>query len=172
MEIHIENPISWGKKISVILIVIGILAISGTAGIVIQEIKAQSLAFWFSAQPKDLAIAQGNTLLAMSNPSGAPKPAQKIKMVVTAYSSTTWQTDSDPFVTASGSEVKEGIVANNLLPFGTQIRIPEIYGDKVFVVEDRMHWRKGYYHLDIWFLNYWEAKDFGAKRAYIEILES
>ena len=119
-----------------------------------------------------LPTTQGNSLLSVSNPNNPLKSVQKIKVLVTAYSSTPDQTDSDPFITASGSFVKEGTVANNLLPFGTKIMIPEIYGDKVFTVEDRMHWRKGYYHLDIWFPEYWQAKDFGAKRAYIEILES
>jgi len=92
--------------------------------------------------------------------------------VVTAYSSTVAQTDSDPFITAAGTWVKEGIVASNLLPFGTEIRIPEIYGEKIFVVEDRMSWRKGEYHIDIWFPSYWEALNFGTKKTYIEILES
>ena len=97
---------------------------------------------------------------------------KKIKMVVTAYSSTPEQTDSTPFVTASGKNVADGIVANNMLPFGAKIRIPEMYGDKVFIVEDRMNQKKGKYHLDIWFPEYSEAKNFGAKITYIEILEN
>lgn len=97
---------------------------------------------------------------------------KKIKMVVTAYSSTPEQTDDTPFITASNTHVRDGIVANNMLPFGSKIRIPELYGDKVFIVEDRMHQRKGKYHLDIWFPEYSQAKNFGAKITYIEILES
>lgn len=97
---------------------------------------------------------------------------KKIKMVVTAYSSTPEQTDTTPFITASGKNVVDGIVANNMLPFGAKIRIPEVYGDKVFVVEDRMNQRKGKYHLDIWFPEYSQAKNFGAKITYIEVLES
>lgn len=99
------------------------------------------------------------------------KVVKKIKMVVTAYSSTLEQTDSTPFITASGENVADGIVANNMLPFGSKIRIPELYGDKVFVVEDRMHQRKGKYHLDIWFPEYSQAKNFGAKITYIEVLK-
>jgi len=97
---------------------------------------------------------------------------KKIKMIITAYSSTPEQTDSTPFITASGKNVADGIVANNMLPFGAKIRIPEVYGDKVFTVEDRMHQRKGNYHLDIWFPEYLEAKNFGAKITYIEVLEN
>ncbi|TSC95095.1 MAG: hypothetical protein CEN87_107 [Parcubacteria group bacterium Licking1014_1] len=98
--------------------------------------------------------------------------AKKIKMVVTAYSSTIKETDDTPLITASGKTVIDGIIANNMLPFGSKIRIPELYGDKIFVVEDRMHRRKGKYHIDIWFPEYSEAKNFGAKLAYIEILKN
>ena len=119
-----------------------------------------------------LPIIQGNSIMAFSSPSQPLKPAQKVKMVITAYSSTPGETDNDPFITASGSKVKDGVVANNLLPFGTKIRIPELYGDRVFTVQDRMNWRKSYYHIDIWFSSYNQAKKFGAKSAYIEILES
>ena len=120
-------------------------------------------------------ISGENTLFAISDISAATEKTtikQKISVVVTAYSSTVQQTDSTPFITASGKWVEEGIAANNLLPFGTKIRIPELYGDKTFVIEDRMNRRKGYYHVDIWFPSYWEALDFGAKRTYIEVLES
>lgn len=106
----------------------------------------------------------------------APMPvygvAKTVKMVITAYSSTPEQTDSTPFVTASGKKVADGIIANNMLPFGTRIRIPSVYGDKIFIVEDRMHRRKGKYHVDIWFPEYEQAKEFGAKLADVEILES
>ena len=91
---------------------------------------------------------------------------------MTGYSSCPMETDSTPFITASGKFVEDGIVANNLFPFGTRIRIPELYGDKVFIVEDRMHWRKGYYHVDIWFPAKEEALEFGSKRTYIEVLDS
>lgn len=96
---------------------------------------------------------------------------KKVKMVITAYSSRVEETDSTPFITASGKTVADGIIANNMLPFGAKIRIPELYGDKIFVVEDRMHQRKGKYHVDIWFPEYSQAKEFGSKLTYIEILE-
>ena len=96
---------------------------------------------------------------------------KKIKVIITAYSSTTWQTDDTPFITANGSTVRDGIVANNMLPFGTEITIPELYGNKVFTVEDRMHSRKSNYHVDIWFPTLEEAQEFGVKETYIEIRE-
>ncbi len=119
----------------------------------------------------ELLTIQGNSLLGYS-PLPAPKVVKKVKMVTTAYSSTVQQTDDTPFITAAGTWVRDGIVANNLLPFGTKVRIPELYGDKIFIVEDRMNSKKGFYHIDIWFPSYLEAKNFGAKRTYVEILES
>ena len=98
------------------------------------------------------------------------KENKKIKVIVTAYSSTERQTDDTPFITASGSLVRPGIVANNMLPFGTKIKLPEIFGDKVFVVEDRLNWEKGKYHIDVWFETEKEAINFGAKLSEMEIL--
>ncbi len=95
-----------------------------------------------------------------------------MKMVITGYSSTEDQTDDTPFITASGKKVTDGIIANNMLPFGTKIRIPELYGNKIFTVEDRMHKRMGKYQADIWFPEYMQAKKFGAKITEIEVLES
>ncbi|GAI34149.1 unnamed protein product, partial [marine sediment metagenome] len=109
----------------------------------------------------------------ISSPSNPESQYTKktIEVVVTAYSSSPWETDDSPYLTAAGTWVREGIVANNKYPFGTEIRIPEIYGEKIFVVEDRMSWKKGEYHIDIWFPSYWEALNFGTKRTYIEVLE-
>lgn len=98
--------------------------------------------------------------------------AQKIKVLITAYSSTSDQTDDTPFITASNKYVKDGIIANNMLPFGSKVKIPELYGDKIFVVEDRMNRRKSDYHFDIWFPSKQLALNFGVKTAYIEVLEN
>lgn len=121
----------------------------------------------------ELLISEDSALLSQASPNNPdPEVASRIGAVITAYSSTVWQTDDSPFITASGSLVKDGIIANNWLPFGTRVRIPELYGSKVFVVEDRMSWQKGNYHFDIWFSDYWNALNFGAKRTYIEVLAS
>lgn len=119
-----------------------------------------------------LVIFEKSFLATVSRPyfTGA-NPTRKIRVVVTAYSSTPWETDDNPYVTASGALVEDGIIANNLLAFGTKVRIPELFGDKVFVVQDRLNWRKGYYQVDIWFPSYWQALNFGVKRTYIEVLE-
>jgi len=101
----------------------------------------------------------------------AKKAAKTIKVVITAYSSTEDQTDDTPFITASNKYVKDGIIANNMLPFGTKIRIPKLYGDKVFTVEDRMNRKKSDYHIDIWMPSKTLAVNFGVKTTDIEVLE-
>jgi 3D (Asp-Asp-Asp) domain-containing protein len=95
--------------------------------------------------------------------------SRTIDAVITAYSSTPDQTDDTPFVTAAGTTVRDGIVAANFLPLYTKIRIPELFGDKVFVVEDRMHERFSN-RVDIWFPDRASAKNFGLKKATIYIL--
>lgn len=92
------------------------------------------------------------------------------KVYITAYSSTPEETDDTPFITASGRGVRDGIVASNFLAIGTKIRIPAIFGDKVFVVEDRMHPRMTNV-VDVWMPTKDKAKKFGRNYAEIEILE-
>ncbi|MDP3836643.1 MAG: hypothetical protein Q8Q67_00880 [bacterium] len=93
---------------------------------------------------------------------------------MTAYNSLEAQTDSTPCITANNFNVCEhGIedtVAANFLKFGTKIRIPELFGDRVFVVRDRMN-RRYTDRVDIWMLEYADARQFGVKRATIEVLE-
>ncbi len=89
-------------------------------------------------------------------------------VVITAYSSTVDQTDGDPWTTASGTRVKDGIIAANFLPFGTRVRIPGLFGDKVFYVTDRMHPRFSD-RVDVWMTTREEALQFGAKVATIEV---
>ena len=122
---------------------------------------------------KKLVYMGENCLLPTSPPPALNlKITKKIKAVVTAYSSSVDQTDDTPYITAAGTWVRSGIVANNYFPFGTKIRIPQIFGEKVFVVEDRMHWTKGNNHVDIWFPEYSQALNFGAQITEIEILEN
>ena len=164
-----DDPYLESKNYIFLLIIAALSATLLGFGIsTIQQVFAEKLVL----ESAQLPSIQGNSLVAVSKPQGEIKVVKKIKVMATAYSSTVEQTDSTPFITASGSTVRDGIIANNLLPFGTEIRIPELYGDKVFVVEDRMHSRKGNYHVDIWFPEYDQAKEFGAKTIYIEVLSS
>ena len=104
-------------------------------------------------------------------PTIADKPiVKKLTVRSSAYSSTKDQTDSDPFTTASGSKVHEGTIATNGLPFGTKIRIPKYFGDKVFTVEDRMSRKWGTKKIDIWMTTRQQAKQWGVRTITIEIV--
>jgi len=120
-----------------------------------------------------LFISQGNSILPVAYPPELIpdlKKTKEVMVVATAYSSSPEETDESPFTTASGSQVRNGIVAANFLPFGTKIRIPEVYGDKIFIVKDRMHPGAGY-NVDIWFPSKAEALNFGAKLTKIEVVQ-
>jgi 3D (Asp-Asp-Asp) domain-containing protein len=62
------------------------------------------------------------------------------------YNAEKGQTDGNPRRTASGNEVREGIAANNCLPFGTII---EVEGKGRFEIQDRMNKRYGCDDFDI-----------------------
>lgn len=139
----------------------------------LEAVSAQS-SFFVGEDISSPPVLQKNTFFPVSEPFFAEEANnennRRLRVIVTAYSSTVWETDDTPYITASGTYVREGIIATNFLPFGTKIKIPEIYEDRVFTVEDRMHHRYQY-NVDIWFPDYEEALDFGARRTYIEILE-
>ena len=105
-----------------------------------------------------------------SLPNSQERQAQGIiHLPVTAYNSEPGQTDDTPFITAFGTTVRDGIVATNFLPKGTMIRFPEEFGDKIFVVEDRMNARYTY-KVDIWMAEKQDAIHFGVKYLKMEIL--
>ena len=97
-------------------------------------------------------------------------PQTTVSMRVTAYSSSPDETDDTPFTTANGTEVHDGVVATNVLPFGTQIMMPEIFGNKVFTVEDRMAERIRN-TVDIWMPTKAQARYFGARYTNIVIVK-
>ncbi|MFH1759412.1 MAG: hypothetical protein ABH822_02535 [Patescibacteria group bacterium] len=95
-------------------------------------------------------------------------------VVATAYSSTPDQTDETPFLTAANTSTRDGVIAANFLNFHTKVKIPELYGDKIFVVEDRMNKRYNQsvpLRIDIWLPNRQLAKSFGIKKVEIVIVD-
>lgn len=89
-------------------------------------------------------------------------------VTASAYNSVPWQTDSTPFTTASGTTVRHGVIAANFLPIGTMITIPDVYGDQIFIVEDRMNPRYRN-NIDIWMEDIGDARKFGRKPVEIHI---
>ena len=97
----------------------------------------------------------------------------KLNVIATGYSSTADQTDSTPFHTATGEKVFDGLIAANFLKFGTQVKIPALFSDKIFTVKDRMNRRFTHrypHRIDIWFADKKEAKKFGLQNVEILVL--
>ena len=109
--------------------------------------------------------------------STARDPRKVIMVVATAYNSEPGQTDDTPCITANGHDLcdtyatygADNTIAANFLPIGTTVRFPDLYGDKVFVVRDRMNARYGYGRIDMWLPVKADAKIFGVKRLTMEI---
>ena len=113
------------------------------------------------------AVAQDTSITAKTP---LEEGVKRLTAKVTAYSSTEDQTDDSPFITASGAHVADGIVAANFLPLHTHIKIPELFGEKVFVVEDRMA-KRFQDRVEIWMPDRDSAWKFGLHKAEIVVLQ-
>lgn len=179
-----KNTINIIKKALIIRLIISILVISVMpAQASAAFVDFGGISSWFKNKVSspvstddtvinlnyDLATIKGVALVSKNHP--IIEVTETYKTTVTAYSSNIDETDDTPFITASGERVRDGIVAANFLPFGTRIRIPEIFGDKIFVVKDRMAARHAE-KVDIWFETKELAKAFGKKNLRIEVLDS
>lgn len=134
------------------------------------EIRAETQGFSLTDYPIEHITVQDTGFLAIKNPPNKKQVVvSRMWLFITAYSSTPDQTDDTPFITASGSHVRDGVVAANFLPIGTKIRFPTMYGNKVFIVEDRMNSRYTY-RVDIWMRTREEAKQFGLRNLPIEVI--
>jgi 3D (Asp-Asp-Asp) domain-containing protein len=157
-------------KKTVVVLALGVAILTLFPDLSHESYGKQGLSLRQAPDFSEFVTSQGSTLLSIASPKSPDLVLATLPVVVTAYSSTTWQTDDTPFTTASGTSVREGVVAANFLPIGTKIKLPDLYGDKIFVVEDRMHPRQKYV-VDIWFPSYWEALNFGAKYTQVQVIE-
>lgn len=129
----------------------------------------------------DIIIYSENNIIneQIVNYNGFPENDNTVKIknigfkTLTAYTSDTNQCDASPCITANNFNVcKHGIedtVAANFLPFGTKIKIPDIFGDRIFIVRDRMNARFQN-TIDIWMKDRSQAIKFGVKVAKIEVV--
>lgn len=91
---------------------------------------------------------------------------EEIWAVVTGYSSSPDETDDTPFVTASGTSTRPGIVAcPRRYLFGTLALI----GGKIYECEDRLN-PKYDNRFDIWHGSKGEAWEFGANKVLVKLL--
>jgi 3D (Asp-Asp-Asp) domain-containing protein len=135
-----------------------------------------------AAQARAVAVAQAQRPQAQARPAApiAAITARGRTAIVraTAYNSLAGQTDSTPFITATGTRTRPGVVAlsRDLLrsfPYGTRITIEDLSGrynnllrGRTFIVEDTMAARKTG-SLDIWMGSRRDALNFGARQVRI-----
>lgn len=93
-------------------------------------------------------------------------PIRTLTVIATAYSSDENQTDDTPCFGAmwkydlcEAYTVRgvEDTIAANFLPLGTVVRFPDMYGDKTFVVRDRMNARYNYETLGYYRIDFYKA---------------
>lgn len=109
------------------------------------------------------------------DPAPTPSPItvkKTMTVTATAYSSSPDQTDDTPFITSNGKRVYDGLIAANWLPYNTKIRIPDMFGDKIFTVNDRMNARYASGRFDVWMPSREAAKQFGLRHVRVEIVET
>lgn len=155
--------LGWGVLLIVVL------------GFNIFATQVDALAKVINGQPSDTLVMDLVDEVAVAEQEFLPEtearqPRRIYKSTLTAYTSRAEETDSSPFITANGSHVHVGTIASNCLAFGTKVQFPELYGDQVFVVEDRLNSRYGCNMLDVWFPEYNEAIQFGHKYTTVYVL--
>jgi 3D (Asp-Asp-Asp) domain-containing protein len=105
-----------------------------------------------------------------------PAPPAIEAVTLTAYSSEVSQTDSTPFITASGTRTRQGVIAlsRDLLaryPYGTKARIIShacgLDVSYTLVVEDTMHRRKRR-QVDIWMPSRAQALQWGRCTGWVK----
>ena len=100
---------------------------------------------------------------------------KKILVMATAYSATPWQTDDSPCITATGHNLCEDTekniiaVSRDLLRTGAlryhqQIMLPDMFGDRIFYIEDTMNARFTN-RIDVFHYSTKDAREFGFKRS-------
>ncbi len=147
--------------------ILGVLLVQAVLPTTVKAVQTDVLA---NIKGKELTIMESPDGKLFHLSKGVKRPTKVVMTVLSAYSSTPDQTDDDPFIAASGKRVYDGMVAANWLPMGTKIKIPSLYGEKIFTVDDRMNARYGYGRMDIW-MNAPRAQvnQFGVKRAAVEV---
>ena len=152
------------KRLLSLVILLGPLGISLIPGLGIINTESLSLAAQdvVSGPISETTLSAQNSLVTDSS--------STFYILVTAYSSSIDETDDTPFITAAGTDVHPGVAAANFLSIGTKFRLPEIFGEEIFTVEDRLHSRYND-RVDIWFDSKEEAEKFGSKITRLEILE-
>ena len=104
----------------------------------------------------------------LSKPSEPPIEYKTLtNQTIYDYNSEVGQTDSSPFKSPSQLRVRNGIVANNCLPFKTKVKILNRY----YEVQDRLNARYNCNVWDIWMSSKEEAIQWGRRNLTVKIYE-
>lgn len=117
-----------------------------------------------------IGVILANSLTGNAQTTLGYKIVYKDSVTATAYNSMVGQTDNSPWITASGTKCREGVIASNHLPIGTKVII-EGFGNRVFTVEDRMN-KRYKKRIDIWFRNHKDAMNFGVRKVNYYVVAS
>jgi 3D (Asp-Asp-Asp) domain-containing protein len=120
-----------------------------------------------------------------------PDPTPTLTLRATGYNSEVSQTDTTPFVTATGASTRWGIIAvsrdllDQSIPYGSLVRIRDLGsydhgrgygafqrmldGQEFFIVEDTTHRRKRQ-QIDVWFSEYNQAINWGVRKVEVEVV--
>jgi 3D (Asp-Asp-Asp) domain-containing protein len=178
-EIHLNKSITLKKAKKIVfhlILIIFVITPAKASEIIAEPAEIQT----FESTETTLDIQNGKITEEAAFENSLPEN-QDIKIAwtsyrtITAYNSEVGQCDDTPCITANGFNVcehgQEDTIAANWLKFGTKVRIPELFGDRIFVVRDRMN-TKYKDRVDIWMLDKTLARKFGKRIAKIEILET
>ena len=152
------NSPAWRQKATGILMALALILCP------VNPVKA------FEVSPVIILPSQTSTNVGFVIPD-RPKAVRTYNVEMTAYTSSVEECDDTPFITADGSHTRDGIIAANFLPFNTKVRIPELFGDKIFEVHDRMNARFPF-RVDVWMSVKDDMWQFGLHRnVRIEVVE-
>jgi hypothetical protein len=136
----------------------------------LQEVFVMSLLAFVLAVPSTVRTQAPQSSEAeqrMSFPVAADRaPLRTLNVFATAYSSDPYQTDATPCIPAMNFDLcehyltygMEDTIAANFLRLGTKVRFPELYGDKVFTVRDRMNSRYNYDRIGYYRIDFYKAE--------------
>jgi 3D (Asp-Asp-Asp) domain-containing protein len=168
------------------LILIGVLFLA----IMVPYNSVHANTYWSAVSNAVNQIVDSHKDVSDSDKSAEPEikpvvPAKEIKIEIkkklwvtaTAYSSTPWQTDDSPFITATGYDVRnktKNIIAVSRdlvrsLGYHRQVRLPSLYGSEVFYIEDTMNARY-VNRIDVHHESTEEARNFGVKKVEMEVI--
>ncbi|HLV12905.1 MAG TPA: hypothetical protein VKY42_10680 [Trueperaceae bacterium] len=120
-----------------------------------------------------------------------PEANPRFVLRATGYNSLVSQTDSTPFITATGARTRFGVVAvsrdllGGSIPYGSLVRLKDLGSyytgrgagafqhlldsQSLFIVEDTMHARKSQ-QIDVWFPEYSTAINWGVRKVEVEVV--